>query len=555
MALEAEIYQAFEDVVGKRNISQDKGVLESYRCIAAQSSAHYGPFEHKTPLPQAVILPGTTEEVQKIVQVCNKHMIQFKASTTFWSSMGFIGSDCAIQLDMRRMKGIEIDEKNMIAVIEPYAIGAVVQAEAMKVGLNLSIPGVGCSSSVLASTIGWMGMGPTSISMGSTPENLLGCEWVLPDGEILRTGSVGAGSGWFNGEGPGPSIRSILRGFQGSAGTMGVCTKVAIRLHPWPGPTHMPTRGDSPAYKACLPDNFKCYTLCFPSWEAWTKGIAKLHESEIVYLGHRQFNMFGRNIKGAMLRILTNPEGQLADLETLLQDPELKTQNDGMKHDMQIALAGMTPRDLAYKEKVLDQILASTGGWKSEMMLEKDMHDYVLLYLLRLGHKNLNYALCGSYEGNFGLSGNLFVATSVIEEAAELKDRWAKTHTAIADTGGDSDMGSLSTIGGGGGTGWEFFVNFDAYDKPSIQGSCEFIAETQKWMHAKGLGVDMGRINQDVRKADGYDFSQEEHDAMFINAGQPLVFAYQWKVRESVNPNHLCGSYYRTLTPSKIGMV
>ena len=190
MTLAKEIYQAFEDVVGKRNISQDKGVLESYRCITAQSSAHYGPIDHKTPLPQAVILPGTTEEVQKIVKLCNKYKIQFKASTTFWAAMGFIGSDYAIQLDMRRMKSIEIDEKNMIAVVEAYAIGAVVQAEAMKVGLNLNIPGVGCSSSVLTSTAGWVGFGPTSISMGCASENMLGVEWVLPNGEILRTGSL-----------------------------------------------------------------------------------------------------------------------------------------------------------------------------------------------------------------------------------------------------------------------------------------------------------------------------------------------------------------------------
>ncbi|WP_005038311.1 FAD-binding oxidoreductase [Holophaga foetida] len=554
MALTAEIYQAFEDVVGQRNISQDKGVLESYRCITSQSSAHYGPFDHKTPLPQAVIMPGSTEEVQKIIKLCNKYKIQFKASTTFWSAMGFIGSENAIQLDMRRMKGIEIDEKNMIAVVEPYAIGAVVQVEAMKVGLNCNIPGVGCSSSVVASTAGWVGFGPTSISMGVAGENMLGAEWVLPDGEVLRTGSLGAGAGWFNGEGPGPSTRSVLRGFQGTTGTMGVCTKVAIRLHPWPGPTCIPTRGQTPAYKASLPDNFKCYTLCYPSWEAWAKGAAMLHEAEIVYLGHRQFNMFGRDIKAAMLRILNDPNGQLADLEPLLQDPELKKQNELMKMDIQVVLAGMTARDIAYKEKVLDRILELCGGWKSEMMLEKDMQDYVLLYLLRLGHKNLNYTLCGSYEGNYGLSSNVFVATAVIEEASELKDKWAKTHTTIADTGGDSDMGSLSIIGGGGAMGWEFFVNFDAYDKASIQGTNDFIDETQKWMTSKGLGVDMGRWNQDIRRKDGLNFTQEEHDAMYVNAAQPLVFAYQWKVREAVNPNHLGGSYYRTLTPSKIGL-
>lgn len=552
MTLAREIYQAFEDVVGKRNISEDLGILESYRCIAAQSSAHYGPFDHKTPLPKAVILPGSTEEVQNIVRLCNKYKIEFKASTTFWSAMGYIGSDYAIQLDMRRMRNIEIDEKNMIAIVEPYAISAVVQAEAMKVGLSCNIPGVGCSSSVVASTAGWVGFGPTSIFMGCASENMLGAEWIIPNGEVLRTGSVGAGAGWFCGEGPGPSTRAILRGFQGTTGTMGVCTKVAIRLHPWPGPTHIPSVGTVPAYRAVLPDNFKTYTLCFPSWEAWTKSVQLFHENDILYLGHRQFNMFGRDIKAAMIRILNDPDMQLCDFNELLQDEELKKQNEDMKLDYQIVIAGMTERDMEYKEKAVDEILAQSGGWKSEMMMEKDIADWTLLYMLRLGHKNLNYTLCGAYEGNFGMSGNMHVSAPLMEEASALKREWEQKSTAIAATGGDSDMGSIAIIGGGGTMGWEFFINFDAYDKESIKGTCEFIDDTQKWMFKKGLGVDMGRWNASARRQDGYNYTQEEHDEIFVNLPQPHVTAYQWKVRKAFNPNNLGGSYYRTLSPDKL---
>jgi len=46
-------------------------------------------------------------------------------------------------------------------------------------------------------------------------------------------------------------------------------------------------------------------------------------------------------------------------------------------------------------------------------------------------------------------------------------------------------------------------------------------------------------------------FTQEEHDAMYVKLPQPLVTVYQYKVREAINPKHLCGSYYRTLTPEK----
>ncbi len=552
MALSREIYQALEDIVGKRNISENIGVCETYRSIPAQSSAHYGPSEHWTPLPQAVILPGSTEEVQNIIRICNKYGVEFKASSTFWSTMGYIGSDYAIQLDMRRMKSIEIDAKNMTVIVEPFAIAATVQAEVMKVGLNLNIPGVGCSSSSLANASSWAAFGPASIFMGAGPENILGMEWVIPNGEVLRTGSLGSGDGWFCGEGPGPSQRGLLRGIFGTAGSTGVCTKMALRLHPWPGPADFPTRGTVPAYKADFGDNFKCYTLCYPNWEAWARSIQYFYESDVLYLGHRQFNMFGRDLKAPMLRIITDPEKQLCDLETLVNDPEVMKQNESMKYDYQVVIAGFTKRDMEYKEKAIDEILALTGGWKNEMMLEKDMHDYALLYLIRLGHKNLNYVMCGAYEGTFGLSGNVWKAIQVAEEAAAIKKKWEQEHDHIAATGGESAMGGVSSIGGGGATGWEFFTNFDAYEKESIRGTCEFMEGNQKFHNKYSFGPDFCRWNADVRHMNGYNYTQEEHDEMFVNAPQPWVYAYQYKIREAINPNNLCGSYLRTLNPSKL---
>ena len=549
MALSKEVYEAFEAVVGKRNVSQDPAVRESYRCYAAQSSAHYGPYDHKTPMPAAVVLPGCTEEVQNIVRLCNKYKIPFKASTTFWSAMGFIGDDNSIQLDMRRMSKLKIDERNQFAIVEPYAIGAVVQVEAMKKGLNLNMAGVGCSSSTLAGTAGWVAFGPSSLFMGTASENMLGAEWVLPNGEILRTGSLGAGAGWFSGEGPGPSTRSILRGKQGTCGSFGVCTRVAVRLHPWPGPPVIPTSGTIPAYRAELPDNLKTYTLCFPDWKAYADAINLCHQNDVLYLGHRQFNMFGRHIKTAMIKILNDPDLQLCDLPEIMEDPYIKDQNEKMKIEFSVVIAGMTKRDMAFKEKAVDEILRRVGGWKNEFMMAPDIAKWTLLYLLRLGHKNLNYTLCGSYEGNFGLSPNVYVTTALMEEAHELKEKYAKEHTCIADTGGDSDMGSVSILGGGGVTGWEFFVCFDRFDKPSISGTNEFINRTQEWMTEKKLGADMGRWNQNARRADGYYYTQEEHNQMMSRLPQPLVTAYQFKVREAFNPYNLCGSYYRTLDP------
>ncbi|MDR1571152.1 MAG: FAD-binding oxidoreductase [Clostridiales Family XIII bacterium] len=552
MALEREAYRAIEDIVGKRNVSEDSSVTETYRCITSQSSAHYGPFNHQTPRPQAVVLPGSTEEVRQVIRICNRYGIQFKVASTFWAAMGYVGSDRAIQIDMVRMGGVRIDAKNMMAIVEPYAIGAVVQVEAMKFGLNCNMAGVGCSSSVLAGAAGWMGFGPSSLFMGIASENILGAEWVLPDGEILRTGSLGSDGSWFCGEGPGPSTRAVLRGWQGSTGAMGVCTRMAVRLHPWPGPKLIPTYGEVPSYKADGLENFRTYTLCFNEWEDYARAFQLFHEADVIYLGHRQFNMFGRDIKGAMLKILVDSGGQFSDLLPLMDDPYVKSENEKMKIDVQIVLAGLTERDLAYKEKAVDEVLRQTHGWKSEFMLDKEMRDFVLLYLLRLGRKNLNYTLCSSYEGNFGMSSNVFVAAPLMEEASALKRKWEQDTPHIAAVGGDSDMGSMSGIGGGGTTGWEFFVHFDAYDKDSIRGTKEFIDDSQRWMLSKGLGADMGRWNADARREDGYDYTQEEHDAIYKNLPQPAIFEYQWKVREAFNPRHLTGSYYRTKTPENV---
>ena len=551
MALNKDFYRALEDVVGKNNVSDDPAVTENYRSISAQTSAHYGPEESRTPRPLAVVLPGSTEEVQQVIKLCNKYMVDFKAASTFWATMGYIGSDNAIQIDMIRMDNVTVDAKNMLAVIEPFAIGGTVQVEAMKNGLNCSMAGVGCSSSILAGTVGWNGLGPSSTFMGNAGENMLGAEYVLPNGDILRTGTLGSEGEWFCGEGPGPSTRAIIRGRTGTAGAMGICTKLAIRLHPWPGPKWIPVRGTAPLYQTDKLDCIRAYTICFPDWNAFAKASQLFYEADILYLGHRQFNLFGRDIKTTMVEIFTHPEKQFRDIPEVMADPYIKEQNEQMAIDIQVILAGFTERDMDYKEKALDSIIEQTKAHRSEYYLQQDIEDFVKLYLIRLARKNYNFTLCSSYEGHFGLSPNVWVASPLVEEAADIKREWETEKTSIAAVGGDTAMGSISGMGGGGTSTWEFFVHFDAFEPDSIRGTKEHIDQSSQWMASKGLGTDMGRGNVDLRKSDGYDYSQEEHDAIYSKLPQPAIATYQWKIREAFNSNKLTGSYYRTLTPQE----
>lgn len=557
MKLSPEIYKEFEAVVGSANISDSPVVLETYRCKAAQSSAHYGPYDHRTPTPMAVILPGSTREVQKVVKLCNKYNLHFKASGSFWSSHGYIGHDNAIQIDMRRMRDIVIDEKNMVAQVGPYVSAAQLNAEAMLRGLTSNVPGVGASSSVVANSIGWMGSGPHSIYTGNTYENLLGTEWVLPSGEIFTTGSLGSGCGWECGEGPGPSLRAIIRGNSGMAGEMGICTRIATRLSPWAGPKGaLPVVGKPPAYRAVLDKKkFSFYILCFPSWDAWAKGVSMLWENDVAYALHRQFSMFGRDLKASMLRILTNPDGQLADLIELMPSEEMQKETESMKREICCVLMGMNEEDLAWREEAVNRILEETGGWKDEMMLEPEMEEWGLLYFIRMGHKNLNYALCSSYEGHFGHGGKtIYELASVLEPAAAARKQWEKEYPGIGALGGDSGLCNPGSNGGGGSHGWEMFLQFDAHDKNSIRDARNVIDNgSAVYLKENGFGGDFGNSNENCRRPDGYSYTREEQNALFAAAPCYEHFLYQWKIMESVNPNRLDNGYYFTLDPKYVG--
>ena len=90
MALEKEIYQVFSDIVGPENISEEPVILDGYT-FNWLVEFHPGPapgkyMDHR---PEAVLLPGSVEEVQAIVRACNQHGVKYKAISTGYGSHGF----------------------------------------------------------------------------------------------------------------------------------------------------------------------------------------------------------------------------------------------------------------------------------------------------------------------------------------------------------------------------------------------------------------------------------------------------------------------------------
>jgi glycolate oxidase len=208
MALSKEIYKAFEDIVGPQYICDDPAIMPAY---------------HQTQFA-AVILPKNTAEVQAIVKLCNKHKLVFRAVCTGWT--GAFPPNI-IYLDLRRMNRIiEINEKNMYAVVEPYVTTAQLQAELFKRGFHVNTKGAGANCTAML-----RGHGHLDQTTSGDDRNHLAIEWVTPEGNLVRSGALGSTDEWFSGDGPGPSLRSILTSAVPPGVTPGVFTKAAIKIY------------------------------------------------------------------------------------------------------------------------------------------------------------------------------------------------------------------------------------------------------------------------------------------------------------------------------------
>jgi glycolate oxidase len=342
MALSKDVYSAFEDVVGPEYICDDPVIMHSY---------------HQTEFA-AVILPKNTAEVQAIVKLCNKHKLRLRAVCTGWTGKFQPG---IVYLDLRRMNRIiEINEKNMYAVVEPYVITAQLQAEVMKKGLHFNLKGAGTNCTAML-----RGHGHLDQTTSGDDRNHLAIEWVTPEGDIVRSGSLGSLDEWFSGDGPGPSLRSILTSAVPPGVTPGVFTKAALKLYHWPGPARFPVVGVSPNYYLSeIPPNFLARYYSFPSIEKMWQAELKVGESEIA------FELMGFNAAMVACNITTSNEEE----EEVFARISKEVQGPGFF----IILAGNSAADFEYKKRVLHQIINETDG-KSLKSVEDSRTEGVLL--------------------------------------------------------------------------------------------------------------------------------------------------------------------------------
>ncbi len=173
-------------------------------------------------LPMVVVLPETTQQVSEVLAYCHAEGIKVVprgAGTSL--SGGALPLEDGVLLGMAKFSRIrEIDFENRIAVVEPGVTNLAVSNAVASEGFYYAPD----PSSQIACTIGGNvaenSGGVHCLKYGMTTNNLLGCEIVLMNGEVLRIGGKHLDAAGYD----------LLGLITGSEGLLGVVTEVTVRL-------------------------------------------------------------------------------------------------------------------------------------------------------------------------------------------------------------------------------------------------------------------------------------------------------------------------------------
>jgi len=177
-------------------------------------------------VPEGVAFPAEAAQVSALVKLANEYSF---AVYPRGSGSGMVGACLAqgglVIVTNRLNRILEIDADNMTAVLEPGVITGEFQKAAAKCGLFYPPDPASLPFSTMGGNVATCAGGPRAVKYGVTRDYLLGLEMVLPTGEIIRTGTRTM---------KGVVGYDLTRLMAGSEGTLGIFTKIIVRLIPAP---------------------------------------------------------------------------------------------------------------------------------------------------------------------------------------------------------------------------------------------------------------------------------------------------------------------------------
>lgn len=219
--LTPELIDELCNIVGERNvIHDDTEKLEVY----AKDELPGKRYAH---LPEAVVKPTSTEEVAAVMRLANQNLIPV---TPRGAGTGLAGGAIpmygGILLSLERMNHIlEVDVANLVVVVEPGVVTNEINVASAEFGLFYAGYPMSLLSCFIGGNVATNAGGGKAVKYGVTSRYVLGLEVVLPNGEIVQFG------GKLFKDVVGYNMVQLM---VGSEGTLGVITKIILKLIPLP---------------------------------------------------------------------------------------------------------------------------------------------------------------------------------------------------------------------------------------------------------------------------------------------------------------------------------
>ncbi|MCB0523088.1 MAG: FAD-binding protein [Lewinellaceae bacterium] len=202
---------------------------ESYLLTDEQERRDYGHDETEDLLymPEAVAFPANTTEIAALMKICSQnHIPVVVRGAGSGLAGGALPVNGGLVISMKRFdKILSIDERNFQVLVEPGVITEHLQNVLQEKGLFYPPDPSSRGMSFIGGNISTNAGGPKAVKYGVVKDHVLNLEVVLTNGEIIWTGSNTLKNS------TGYNLTQLM---VGSEGTLGIVTKIVLKLQPYP---------------------------------------------------------------------------------------------------------------------------------------------------------------------------------------------------------------------------------------------------------------------------------------------------------------------------------
>ncbi|HNF71588.1 MAG TPA: FAD-linked oxidase C-terminal domain-containing protein [Chitinophagaceae bacterium] len=222
-------------------------LLESWQVLSLNDDLVKYSRDHTEDLqffPELVLLPTNPQQIASILRYCNEHQIPVTARGAGTGlSGGALPVHQGIILSTEKLNRIlKVDTENFQAILEPGVINEELQQEVSKYGLFYPPDPASKGSCFMGGNVSHASGGPRALKYGTTRDYILNLEVVLADGSVIWTGAntLKYSTGY-----------NLTHLMIGSEGTLGIITKIVVRLIPAPTKNQLLLALFSDPVKAC----------------------------------------------------------------------------------------------------------------------------------------------------------------------------------------------------------------------------------------------------------------------------------------------------------------